>query len=49
MKEKVTKRPDAATYDAWKIKPPCESALPWCSSGCPYWSECGELEYEDED
>lgn len=39
-----------AVYDAWKVKPPCESLLPFCSSGCPYYDECGRPDDEqDED
>lgn len=49
MKEQDIKRPDAATRDAWKIKPPRESALHGCSSSCPYWPECSGFEDEDED
>lgn len=44
MKEEDIKRPDEATYDAWKVKPPCMRPLPFCSSLCPYYYECGEPE-----
>lgn len=26
-------------YDAWKIKPPCQTSQ-GCKEGCPYYAEC---------
>ena len=36
-------------YDAWKVKPPCKSASPFCHSRCPYYVECIVNEDGDED
>lgn len=37
-----------ATYDAWRIKPPCELEG-ICNRDCPYYDECGDSPREDED
>lgn len=48
MKEEYIKRPDTATVDAWKVKPPCMRPLAFCSSLCQYWHECNGDDDEDE-
>lgn len=37
-----------SVYDAWKIKPPCETEMAECSKDCPYWTECMTDDIEDE-
>lgn len=37
-----------ALYDAWKIKPPCEYVGGQCHKECPYISDCGDDDEEEE-